>query len=37
MEQEEVCDACGGTGMAHPDCEECDGDGWVYDPSDGDT
>lgn len=31
------CEACAGTGQAEPDCEECQGYGWVEDPSDGGT
>lgn len=33
----ENCPLCGGTGMEVIMCEECGGDGWVYDPSDGGT
>ena len=31
----EECRDCAGTGMEDPDCEECDGNGWVDDPEDG--
>lgn len=31
------CTECDGTGMAVPDCEECNGNGSVDDPSDGGT
>jgi DnaJ-class molecular chaperone len=31
------CEACDGTGMAVPDCEECSGNGWVDDEEDGGT
>jgi hypothetical protein len=31
------CDHCRGTGQEFPDCETCEGNGWVDDPSDGGT
>jgi hypothetical protein len=31
------CEACNGTRMAVPDCETCEGNGWVYDEEDGGT
>lgn len=31
------CEDCRGTGMMFPDCEKCEGHGWVRDPSDGGT
>ena len=31
------CTACNGTKQAVPDCEECEGNGWVPDPDDGGT
>lgn len=31
------CSACHGTGMMFPDCDECNGYGWVPDPRDGGT
>ena len=31
------CEACDGTGMAEPECECCQGNGWVDDPDDGGT
>lgn len=31
------CPECNGTGQLIPDCESCDGNGWVDDPSDGGT
>ncbi len=33
----EDCEDCCGTGKMMPDCEKCEGNGWVYDPSDGGT
>ena len=36
MEEEtEVCKSCNGTGKEYPECEDCSGYGWVYEP-DGD-
>lgn len=32
-----ICTACDGSGMAVPDCETCDGRGWVDDEEDGGT
>lgn len=32
-----MCKACDGTGQAVPDCETCDGQGWVEDDEDGGT
>jgi hypothetical protein len=38
MEDEEIeCTHCNGTLMECPDCETCEGKGWVDDPSDGGT
>ena len=31
------CPNCKGTGRAEPECEECEGNGWVDDPEDGGT
>lgn len=31
------CKMCDGTGMADPDCPECEGCGWVEDPENGGT
>lgn len=31
------CTACEGTGKAVPDCECCDGNGWIDDEKDGGT
>ncbi len=31
------CPFCKGTGMANPDCETCEGNGWVEDEEDGGT
>lgn len=33
----EECENCRGTGMMYPDCNRCDGNGWIPDPSDGGT
>jgi DnaJ-class molecular chaperone len=32
-----TCPHCNGSGMEFPDCETCEGRGWVDDPSDGGT
>lgn len=32
-----VCSECDGTGQMVPDCEVCDGNGWVYDEEEGGT
>lgn len=32
-----TCTSCDGGGKSYPFCEECDGNGWVDDPSDGGT
>lgn len=37
VEGDIACKECGGTGMLIPDCEECEGNGWVPDESDGGT
>jgi hypothetical protein len=29
------CEPCNGTGKAVPDCETCEGNGWVDDPDGG--
>jgi hypothetical protein len=31
------CEHCQDTKLAHPDCETCEGNGWVDDPKDGGT
>lgn len=31
------CEFCDGTGKMIPNCETCEGKGWVNDPSDGGT
>lgn len=36
-EKDEPCKHCNGTGRAVPDCEVCEGNGWVDDPDDGGT
>lgn len=36
-DQLEPCEACAATGSTHHDCEPCDGEGYVEDPSDGGT
>jgi DnaJ-class molecular chaperone len=36
-EGEWACTACEGTGQAVPDCEACDGHGWVDDEDEGGT
>lgn len=36
-EELEPCDRCNSTGNLNHDCEECGGNGWVDDPSDGGT
>ena len=35
--KEDECLECDGTGNVNYDCEECEGKGWVDDPSDGGT
>jgi DnaJ-class molecular chaperone len=37
MEEEIECPHCGGTKKEFPECEECEGKGWVDDPDDGGT
>lgn len=37
VEGEWACTECQGTGVAVPDCETCDGNGWVDDEEDGGT
>lgn len=37
VEGEWACTPCEGTGQSVPDCEACDGNGWVDDPEDGGT
>lgn len=32
-----TCPDCKGTGQFDPECEKCEGYGWVDDPSDGGT
>lgn len=35
MAKDLKCEVCNGTRMAVPDCEKCEGNGWVYDPTGG--